>query len=97
MTKPRGIRWLETQTGQDLSNASAAQGDDSRHLSVRVSAALFEQLETLAEQRGESVSQSARRLLSDRVARPRNPDRDAIDQVIAALQQVRAQMGATAG
>ena len=96
MTKSRGVQWLEAQTGQELIRTGAEPGGDGRHLSVRVPVGLFERLERLAGQRGESVSQLARRLLSDGVERLRNPDREAIDQAIAALQQIREHLPTTA-
>lgn len=66
----------------------------TRHVSIRVGVELFERLETLADQRRETVSQCARRLLDDGLAsRPR----DAIDEAIAALQLLQSNIAATTG
>lgn len=60
MSKPRGILWLEEQTGQTLEppeeTPSATKG---RHVSIRVSDELHSQLEAAAAINSESVSQTA--------------------------------------
>ena len=63
----------------------------TRHVSIRVPEQLFEQLEQLAFDRGETVSRSARRLLADGIAPPDEP-LDAIDDAVRALQRVREQL-----
>jgi hypothetical protein len=57
-------------------------------------APLYAQLEQRASQRGETVSQVARTLIIDGLARQQNPDRDALDAAIAALQKLRRDMPA---
>lgn len=88
MTKPRGVRWLEQETGQRLERESVS-GDEGRHLSLRVANRLHEQLVALAAERNESVSQTARRLLDEGLARRGDPDREALDVAIAALERLR--------
>lgn len=88
MNKPRGVQWLEGATGQKLEREGVS-GESGRHLSLRVPIELFEQLDAIAAERSESVSQTARRLLSEGVDRTLNPDREAIDTAIAALERLR--------
>lgn len=88
MSKPRGVEWIERETGQELVRA-AVSGEVGRHLSLRVSSDLFVGLEELAVERGETVSQLARRLLTEGLAQHANPDRDGIDAAIATLERVR--------
>lgn len=88
MSKPRGIEWLEDQTGEELPRDRAPLSE-GKHLSLRVPSDLGTALETYAAERGESVSQVARRLISDGLARSANPDREAIDSAIALLESVR--------
>ena len=92
MNKPRGVRRLEEQTGEVLERRPIAR-DHGRHLSLRIPASLLSHLEQMAVERGETVSQVARRLLGDGIARVGNPDRDAIDSAIAALEQLRRRLG----
>ncbi len=95
MTKSRGIEWLESETGQSLERVPLS-GDDGRHLSLRIPVVLFDQLERLAAQRDETVSQVARRLLGEGVARITNPDRAALDTAIEILERARARGGGSA-
>jgi len=88
MSKPRGVEWLERETGEKLER-QALSGDEGRHLSLRVPGELFGRLEQLAAQRNETISQTARRLLADGLGRIDDPDREAIDTAIAALEQLR--------
>jgi multidrug efflux pump subunit AcrA (membrane-fusion protein) len=74
----------------------AAAEAESRHLSARVPHPLYAQLEQLAMERGETVSQVARTLIIEGLARQQNPDRDALDAAIAALQKLRREMPAVA-
>jgi predicted DNA-binding protein len=67
----------------------AAAEAESRHLSARVPHPLYAQLERLASERGETVSQVARTLIIDGLERQLNPDVDALDAAIAALQKLR--------
>ena len=61
----------------------------SRHVSMRVPVELYERLEGLADNSNESVSQCARRLLTDGLEAP---DRYAIDAAISALLLMRRQL-----
>ena len=89
MSKPRGVGWLERETGQKLERQAPLSGDEGRHLSLRVPADLLGRLEQLAVQRNETISQTARRLLADGLGRIDDPDREAIDTAIAALEKLR--------
>jgi hypothetical protein len=64
----------------------APSSSGSRHVTMRVPGELYARLEALAADNGETVSQSARRLLSDGLG---TPDRDAVDQAIATLLRLR--------
>jgi len=89
MSKPRGVKWLEDQTGQRL-DRTARSSEEGRHLSLRIPTSLYDQLERLAAQRSETVSQAARRLLTEGIAHVNDPDREAIDTAIAALERLRS-------
>ena len=91
MTKPRGVEWLEEQTGQTLEKGHLAS--EGRHLSLRVSRDLSVRLERYAADRGESVSQAARRLIGDGLEAADNPDRRAIDAAISVLENMRGDLG----
>jgi hypothetical protein len=70
MTKPRGIAWLEQQTGQALDRpASSAGASQDRHFSVRLSADLADGLAALAAEDGVTMSHYLRRLVADAVTR----------------------------
>jgi prevent-host-death family protein len=58
----------------------------SRHVSIRVPLALYHHLESLADDHAETVSQTARRLLSEGLE---PPGRNAIDEAITALLLIR--------
>jgi hypothetical protein len=60
----------------------------SRHVSIRVPLALYQQLEALAGDHAETVSQTARRLLSEGL---QPPGRNTIDDAITALLLIRRQ------
>ncbi|MDH5521083.1 MAG: type II toxin-antitoxin system Phd/YefM family antitoxin [Acidimicrobiia bacterium] len=74
-------------TSRDVDDQRA--GSASRHISVRVPIALHERLEALAADGNETVSQCARRLLTEGLAAP---DRSAIDDAISALLLLRHQL-----
>jgi predicted HicB family RNase H-like nuclease len=95
MTKSRTMKWLEEQTGQTL-EPETPSSDDTRHLSLRIPVSLFERLEALAAEHGETVSQLARRLLDRGVDNHQHPDREAIDRTIATLQQLRTYLPSSA-
>jgi predicted DNA-binding protein len=67
MTKPKGIQWLEDQTGQRL-DYQPRQSAQERHLSVRLSDELAAGLDEMAARRGVTVSHLVRELLTEIVA-----------------------------
>ena len=87
MSKSRTTQWLEEQTGQSLDPLPNSEA--MRHLSLRLPLDLHKQLETLAANNGESISQVARRLLERGIEGHSNPNRQAIDQAIATLEHFR--------
>lgn len=92
MTKTRGITWLEQQTGERL-DPPPDPPPAGRHLSIRVPAGLLDELEALAREQGETVSQAARRLLAESLRRRQEPDQAAIDAAIATLEGIRSRLG----
>lgn len=88
MTKPRAIEWLEQETGEKLDRGRAPLSE-GKHLSMRVPADLGAELEAYAIERGESVSQVARRLIAEGLARIKDPDRGALDNAIAVLESMK--------
>lgn len=64
-------------------------GGRTRHVSIRVPHDLYQRLERCADDQDETVSQAARRILSEGLA---PPGRDAIDDAISALLTVRRQL-----
>ena len=92
MSKPRGILWLEQQTGQTLDlPASMPPAPKGRHVSIRVSDELYAQLEAAAAMSSESVSQTARRILADGLTK-RSDAETAIDDAIDALTKAKAHL-----
>lgn len=92
MSKPRGILWLEEQTGQTLDVPKhMPPAPKGRHVSLRVSDELYTQLEAAAAMNSESVSQTARRVLADGLA-TRTDTETAIDDAIEALTRARAHL-----
>lgn len=81
MPQTRGITWLEEQTGERL-DPPPAPPPAGRHLSIHVPAGLLDELEALAQEQGETVSQAARRLLAERLRRRQEPDQASIDDVL---------------
>ena len=63
MSKPRGLQWLEDQTGEEIpyTTEPAARG---RHLSVRVDGPLGARIEAAAAARGLAVSEYVREALA---------------------------------
>jgi len=70
MTTPRGIQWLEDQTGQRLDHERRPPVQE-RHLSVRLGADLASGLDAMAADRGVTVSHLVRELLNEIVSRRR--------------------------
>ena len=91
MNTPRGVRWLEQQTGERLERADDAP--KLRHVSVRVPIDLYSELERIAVGREESVSHTVRRILAAAVEGAESPT-TAIDDAITALQQARNRLTA---
>jgi ribbon-helix-helix CopG family protein len=69
MARPKAIQWLEEETGQSIPYAPEEQGPGGRdrHLSVRVDAAMARALDAMAAERGITVSQLVRDLLTQAV------------------------------
>jgi hypothetical protein len=76
----------DTSPQPELNDERASGG--SRHVSIRVPLALYQQLEGLAGDHAETVSQTARRLLSEGLE---PPGRNTIDEAITALLLIRRQ------
>jgi predicted transcriptional regulator len=92
VTKPRGILWLEEQTGQTLDMPETMPpAPKGRHVSIRVSDELYAQLEAAAASSSESVSQTARQLLAEGLTQ-RSDTETAIDDAIAALTKAKAHL-----
>ena len=68
MAKPKGIEWLEAQTGQTIEADRAPAQTQDRHLSVRLTSDLAAGLDAMAAERGLSVSHLVRDLLNEAVA-----------------------------
>lgn len=66
--QPKAIRWLEEQTGQSIDDVSSSPEAGDRHLSVRLGVELAEGLDAMARERGCTVSQFVRELLTDVVS-----------------------------
>ena len=79
----------EQQRLRHNANSSEPTSDMSRHISMRLPTELYQRLEALAVDCNESVSQAARRLLSEGLE---IPDEQAIDRAIATLLLVRNQL-----
>ena len=81
---------MPEQSRRSTPDAQRETADElSRHISIRLPAELYRQLELLAADGNESVSRAARRLLSEGLEPPRQ---QAIDQVISTLLLVRGQL-----
>ncbi len=95
MEKPRGIRWLEEQTGQILprpADLPEPVDDGMRHLTLRLPVAMHAHLAKVAAERNLTVSQLARQLLTDGLQPARLPEREALDIAIAALDEMRRRL-----
>lgn len=69
MAKPKAIQWLEKQTGESIpcSPEEPASEGRERHLSVRVDRTMATALDAMAAERGVTVSQLVRELLTQAV------------------------------
>lgn len=72
MPKPKSIAWLEEQTGQRIDYTPEPERPE-RHLSVRLGGDLAAALDAMADERGLTVSQLVRELLTEAVS-----ERDAV-------------------
>ena len=68
MTKPKGIEWIEAQTGTPVEFTPEVVAGRDRHLSVRLTAESAEALESMAAERRVTLSQLVRALLEDALA-----------------------------
>lgn len=98
MTKPDAIRWLEGQTGSEIPyepESPESVGRD-RHLSVRLDRETAISLDSLAAERGVTVSQLVRELLRDAVALRRSAAsldaRALTDRLAADVAEVRRRL-----
>jgi len=69
MAKPKAIQWLENQTGESIPyypEEPASEGRE-RHLSVRVDRTMATALDAMAAERGVTVSQLVRELITQAV------------------------------
>jgi hypothetical protein len=91
MGKPRGIEWLEQQTGQRI-DVPESKAPHERHLSVRLSDDLADALEDWAREERVSMSHLVRDLLIDSLrARSEVTDLDAkrlVDRLRADVAEV---------
>ena len=92
MKKSKTILWLEEQTGQTLDvPEDMPPAPKGRHVSIRVPDELYALLEATASTNSESVSQTARRLLTDGLTE-RSDTATAIDDAINALTRAKAKL-----
>lgn len=87
---PTGVAWLEEQTGEQLERPTETVS--GRHLSIRVPMSLADELEIEASAQGETMSQAARRLLTESLRRRREPGQQEIDAAIASLEALRKRL-----
>ena len=95
MTKSRAIQWLEEQTGQIIERPADLPepiDDGMRHLTLRLPIAMHARLAEVASERGLTVSQLARQLLTDGLQSVKLPEREALDVAIAALNEMRRRL-----
>ena len=93
MNKPRGFLWLEEAIGETLDIPAHVTPEGGKHLSIRVATELANRLEEAAAEHGFTVSQFARKLLSDGLDRLEHPDQVALDEAIAVLQRAKRGTG----
>lgn len=95
MSKPKGIAWLEQQTGESIEVAPSVAGAD-RHLSVRVPVDLASGLEMIAAERGLTVSQVVRSLIEEAVLQRRSvaglDGRALVERLAADVEEVRRRL-----
>ena len=87
---PRLSLSLEDTTGERVEPVDP-NAPKSRHVSIRIPEELHARLEALAKANGQNVSRCARRILEAGVTSGEGPTA-AIDDAIATLQRVRAEL-----
>jgi hypothetical protein len=98
MAKPEAIQWLEKETGQSIPYAPGEQESEGRerHLSVRVDRTMAIALDAMATERGVTVSQLVRELLTQAVTeRQSTAGLDAqalVDRLAADVAEVRRRL-----
>lgn len=98
MAKPKAIQWLEKETGQSIPYAPEEQESEGRerHLSVRVDRTMAVALDAMATERGVTVSQLVRELLTHAVTeRQSTAGLDAqalVDRLAADVAEVRRRL-----
>ena len=95
MEKDGVIRWLEEATGQTFDPPDYLPkpvDDGMRHLTMRLPMAMHARLGEVAAERGLTVSQLARQLLTVGLQPARLPEREALDIAIAALAEMRRRL-----
>lgn len=96
MPKPKAIQWLEDQTGQSIDYTPETTSSQDRHLSVRLAADLAAGLESIATERGLTVSQLVRELLADAVGQRASvaklDSRALADRLAADVAEVRLRL-----
>ena len=96
MSKPKAIQWLEDQTGQTIDYSPESPVGQDRHLSVRLTADLASGLESIAVERGLTVSQLVRELLAEAVGHRASvaklDSRALADRLAAEVAEVRRRL-----
>lgn len=96
MAKPRGIQWLEEQTGASIDVPATQAAEQDHHLSVRVGSELAAGLEAIAVERGLTVSQLVREILREAVAERDSvatlDSRQLADRLAADVAEVRRRL-----
>lgn len=69
MAKPKGIEWLEAQTGRTIDVDAGPCVSEDRYLSVRLPSELAAGVEAMAAERGLAVSVLVREIVSEAIAR----------------------------
>jgi predicted DNA-binding protein len=97
MTKPRAIKWLEAETGARIEYTREPSGPGAdRHLSVRLPGELAAGLERIASERGMTLSQLVRDVLTEtlrqRTAVSTMDARTLADRLAADVAEVRRRL-----
>ena len=96
MAKPKAIQWLEEQTGETIAYTPEVIESQDRHLSVRLAGDLAASLDSMAAERGLTLSHLVRELLSDAVAHratmTKLDGRELADRLAADVAEVRRRL-----